>query len=422
MADDLSNNPLFRENAIKSLYANNESFDLFRVISVPSWLWLIFASSFVLSLLTWSIFGSVNIMVDGQGIILPEDSKALSIYSPSQGKVTSVLVKQGTMVKKGDILAKIFNPYLEEDFNFISARNHENEIKLEKFRSRYQERLTEIFQKYQQSEILYRNKIRHAKEKYATLHSLYVKKSSLYNKHYLTIMDIEKAKDEYLAAKEELETLNQNLFDNKLKFKNECTKLQEEMNQHSLTYDETKHALAKKMLEKHNFSTILSSEEGIVKNINIATGDQVNSGESLFTIITGKEHTPLETLVFINHYDGKKIQAGMPVYILPNELSAYDYGYILGKVVSTTEYPASKESVNTYLGNINLVDDFFASGAPYMIKVVMPMNAKTQSGLNWTSKRGAPFKIRPGTMATVKIITHHSSPINFMMKNLTPGE
>jgi hypothetical protein len=111
-------------------------------------------------------------------------------------------------------------------------------------------------------------------EKVSVLQDLLARKQSLYKKHYLTISDVEAAREAYLAAKEEL--------------------------------------------------------TGVARQNYVAINRP-------FTSATHTLHPVLDALVFVTHAEGKKILAGMQVYVLPNSVSLYDYGYIHGKVVDVSE-------------------------------------------------------------------------------------
>lgn len=416
--NNANQNSIFRANALRNMNTIDQAFDLFKVVGFSSWLWLIFSIAFITALVSFGIFGNIAITVNGKGIILSENGKPLSIYSTYQGNVVAVLVKQGALVKQGEILARIYNPYIDEDLKFIKAAYEEHEQQFDRFKIQYFALIRDLHIKFRQAEKNINEKMKHTQERTMILNSLYIKKNHLYKKHYLTIIDMEKAREEYLSAKEELQITKQNLYDNKLKFKDDLSILEEKMKKYYMAYMEAKHTLDLKMLEKNNGSTIVCSEDGIVNNVNITEGDHIMAGKQLFTIISKHNSECLEALVFVNHTDGKKINVGMNVYVLPNEFSAYDYGYIKGKVVDVSEYPASRDSVNTYLGNMSLVDEYFSGGVPYMVKVSLANNNKSKSGLFWTTKSGAPFKIKPGATITAKITTKKSSPMNIMFKNL----
>jgi hypothetical protein len=188
--------------------------------------------------------------------------------------------------------------------------------------------------------------------------SLLDKKQQLFNKHYLTIDDLERARQDYLNAKERISNTPR--------------------------------------LNNENVGNLFFREQGVASS-------------------------PLEALVFVSHNEGKKINSGMSVYLLPTTLSAYEYGYIKGTVLSVSAYPASKESVYSYLGNMSLVDEYFIEGAPFVVRIALDKNSQTKSGLSWTSKRGAPFSIDVGSTVTAKIINHQYHPLDLLLRQYHGG-
>jgi hypothetical protein len=188
------------------------------------------------------------------------------------------------------------------------------------------------------------------REKVKVLQDLLSKKQSLYKKHYLTITEVEAAREAYLAAKEELTAVTRQNY----------------------------------VVLNKPYSTAMHNQPPV-----------------------------LDALVFVTHAEGKKILPGMQVYVLPNTVSLYDYGYIQAKVLSMSEYPIAKEAVYSYLGNMSLIDEFFGSSAPFMIKIRLT-NGATPSGLAWTTQTGPTFKIEPGTTITARIVSKTCAPIQLL--------
>lgn len=134
----------------------------------------------------------------------------------------------------------------------------------------------------------------------------------------------------------------------------------------------------------------------------------------VFSTSVSSNNHDLIALVFIDAKEAKNIISGMQAYLLPSGMSAYEYGYVKGTVLSISEYPVSKEMVFSYLGNQNLVDVFFKNGSPFMAKVRLSRAAQTPSGLAWTSKRGPAFNLQSGTMTSVKVVYQQYSPLRLV--------
>lgn len=153
----------------------------------------------------------------------------------------------------------------------------------------------------------------------------------------------------------------------------------------------------------------------------IIAKEAINQSYKVLDLLSGENadssNTELDVLTFVDHYQGKKISQGMQAYVLPNTLSPYEYGYIEAEVVSISQYPISKELAFSYLGNMNLVDDFFLNGAPYVVKLHLKQNKKLPSGLAWTTKRGPFFSIQAGSLVNTKIIYKKTKPIHLISKS-----
>jgi hypothetical protein len=129
-----------------------------------------------------------------------------------------------------------------------------------------------------------------------------------------------------------------------------------------------------------------------------------------------KDSKQLDALVFVSHTQGKKVAVGMHAYVLPSTMSEYEYGYMQGKVVSVSAYPASKESVYPYLGNVNLIDEFFAGGSPFVVKIELEKDKNSRSGLRWTTEDGAPYRIDQGSTVSAKIVNHQFHPFQLLTR------
>lgn len=413
---DFNENSIFRTNALKHLQTVDESFAAFTVVEKSSWLWLFCAMTIILAFTTWAFFGRVAIQVSARGITLAANSKFVSIYSSFSGIATSLKVKPGMKVKRGDILATIYNPFVAQDLKDTQQQYVESCKRMQTYITQYKDIFNGQVRKYQQSCQMLSEKKQHLQDRLKTTQFIYSKKQGLYKKRFVTIIDVENAKNDYLAAREALTMLQQALYDQQLQFNQARQELFDQLNRRYTEYLTIKHHLDSIQLKNNHGSFIVSHVDGIVNHINFTLDDFVMAGKPLFTIISGGTSNQLEALIFINHADGKKVRTGMDVYLLPSEFSAYDYGYIHGRVVEVSEYPASKESANVYLANMNLVDEFFSSGVPFMVRVVLLQNKENKNQLSWTSKTPAPNLIKPGTLVSADINIESASPFHFLLK------
>lgn len=100
---------LFRKTSLEKL-SSPEQLDKMIVITPPSfWIALTGAGLMIVAVLVWAIFGRIPIMVETQGVYV-NNGGTYTVYSESAGIVEQVLVSEGDIIEKGDILA-----YLNQD-------------------------------------------------------------------------------------------------------------------------------------------------------------------------------------------------------------------------------------------------------------------------------------------------------------------
>lgn len=181
-------------------------------------------------------------------------------------------------------------------------------------------------------------------------------KRKLFQKHMLTLNDIEKAQDEY---------------------------------------DEVKHHLRSAILNNElSFSPYVFKEQQ-------------------------DDFSKRAAVIFLDPHIAPQVMRGMPVFLLPTIYSAYQHGYIRGYVSEISTYPVSRDLALLYLGNQDLAASFFKEDAPYMAIITLE-NKPASTELVWTSKKGAPKKILSGTLISAEIAIKRCSLMQIITKQCEP--
>ncbi len=405
---------IFRANALAQVDALDAVNFSLRIITPSVWVWVLITGLFLLGFFLWGIFGSISISIPGTGILLPEKGQALPVIALQPGHISAVYAREGAYVKQHALLAEISNPYLDEDAAYLQKVVADHQKLLQQVKSHSLQKKIVLEAHFHEKMKILQVSLKDHQEKLETLQDLLTKKQILFKRRFLTTPEMTDAKEAVIVAKKELAQVKSELSLAPIQFKEAKAAEDEKVNQHLIQLLESQHALDKKMLEKKNGTSILSPGEGVVTASHITQGDYILDGKTLFTLITGHHAQPLEALVFIRHLDGKKIKTGMKAYVLPSNLSDYEYGYIQGKVIEISQYPQSRESVYPYLGNMTLVEEFFKEGVPFLAKIQLEQKAGNASGLFWTTHKGAPFKIKPGSTVSVKVISKEISPLKLL--------
>src|SRR5436190_8120245 len=104
---------LFRKAALDRLSSPEQLHTLMRVTNAKGWLALVGCALVIVTAVAWGVLGTVQSKVGANGILL--GGAGLSeITAPGDGDLTTIEVKVGDKVKKGQVVAKVAQPALEQ--------------------------------------------------------------------------------------------------------------------------------------------------------------------------------------------------------------------------------------------------------------------------------------------------------------------
>jgi hypothetical protein len=130
------------------------------------------------------------------------------------------------------------------------------------------------------------------------------------------------------------------------------------------------------------------------------------------------DHHPL-IYAFAPAITGEKIQPGMRAKMDLDSVDAGQYGLLEGVVQKVILYgAATREEWLQSLPSKEL-RDFLLSDRESVLVVIEPISSTTTvSGFQWTSQKGPPAAVQPGTMGEVKIVIENKKPISYVFPNL----
>lgn len=165
-------------------------------------------------------------------------------------------------------------------------------------------------------------------------------------------------------------------------------------------------------------SQIVSQIDGRILEMNFSKGSIIQPGQSLVTLEQYGGAIRLQAVIYVPAEQGGNILPGMEVQISPTTVNKEEYGYMLGRVISVSEYPATTESMMQTLGNEKLVSLLAGQGAPLMVRIDLISDKKTESGYRWSSSDGPPMAIHSGTIIQSAVITSRQRPISKVIPSL----
>jgi len=150
-------------------------------------------------------------------------------------------------------------------------------------------------------------------------------------------------------------------------------------------------------------------------------GVLIRSGEARNVVEPGQsnlhrtqEAAKLEAVVYVPSDKAVEVQPGMEAEISPAPARREEYGFIRGKVVSVSDYPATEASFMSVLENASLVRSLSSRGLVTEVRVELESDPSTRSGYRWSSPLGAPIRLSAGTMCVGNIVINKQKPITLV--------
>ncbi|RYU87273.1 efflux RND transporter periplasmic adaptor subunit [Mucilaginibacter terrigena] len=301
----------------------------------------------------------INETVSASGKIKPHIE--VKISPEVSGEVVELPIKEGDVVKKGQLLCRIRPDILKSGYDRAVASYNTQKASV-----------GNSSQMLKQSEATFANQA-----------SIYKRSKELFDKKVLTIAEFEQAKANYEGAKASLEAAKQNVVGSRYG-----------LEQSQASVKEAQDNLAK--------TTIYSPVDGVVSKLSIEQGERV-LGTQQFAgteIMTISDLTKMDVNVDVNENDINRIAIGNQSQI---EIDAFLGKKFTGEVI---EIGSSANVVGT---NADQVTNF-----------TVKVRITAQSYIDLLKKNAAnhsPF--RPGLTATVDIQTSHVKALSVPIQSVT---
>ncbi|SDG91558.1 efflux RND transporter periplasmic adaptor subunit [Mucilaginibacter gossypii] len=304
----------------------------------------------------------INETVSASGKIKPHVE--VKISPEVSGEVVELPIKEGDVVKKGQLLCKIRPDILKSGYDRAIAS--------------YNTQKASVGNSSQM--------LKQAEATYANQAGIYKRSKELYDKKVLTVSEFENAKAAYEGAKASLEAAKQNVVGS-----------QYGLAQSQASVKEAQDNLAK--------TTIYSPVDGVVSKLSVEKGERV-LGTQQFAgteIMTISDLSKMDVNVDVNENDINRISLG--------DSSKIEVDAFLGKKFTgvVTEIGSSANVVGTSADQVT----------NFTVKV--RINADSYAALlKKTADNPSPF--RPGLTATVDISTNSAKALSVPIQSVTTRE
>ena len=362
---------------------------------------------------TWGIVGRIPTRVAGEGILISDGGRVVDAVSAVAGRLAAVEVSVGDRVVQGQLIARIAQTDIEDRYRnaaevlrerehehaeLVSAIHRELEIKAINFAAQ-KSGLEEVIAAGEQ-------RVAYLTEAVAGLEGLNAK-------GFVTRRELEDRRADLHATRQRITELRneiQRIDGQKLEYET-----QRELDRLASQFkvNEARRQMEQLAGTLERDSRLTSPIDGQVIEIKVSSGGVLAAGTPVAAIQT--EGKGLQAIIYIPADRGKNVQPDMEVRIAPTTVKREEFGTMIGKVFTVSEFPMTPEGMAAVLHNEALVRRFSGEGGPYAVLVQLERDRAAVSGYRWSSGTGPPIRLTTGTLARAEITTREQPPIDLVV-------
>lgn len=405
---------IFRQDAVDRM-ASPDHFDKpVRLISSAQWIWLVSLSTLIVFGLIWSFRVTVPIKTQGQGILIdPKGQGALS--SEFAGRIEELTVTYGDIVSAGDPIATLSRADLNREIEVAQAALNDALLAKEKSEEIYQRNLVRQTATDRQLRASIAGRIGDLREQLASRQEFTRKIESMTAIGAASSSELMTSIAITDELTNELRSLEQGLLDIEAAASKAINLRDKERLKEQQAVDAQRRELQKLREQSLYENTVKAKQSGRITAILVNVGDVVTAGTSLATIDRQRADQELDAVLYIPPTHGKRVAVGMAAEINPTTSERVIYGHIRGEVSSVSLLPSSRESLQRYLQNDQLVTEVLQNGAPIEVRVTLKRDEGTPTGYSWSSSSGPDTLITKGTSLTGQIVIERRRIIDLVL-------
>jgi len=394
--------------------ASPEQFDHLVVITKPSdWILTAVICLVLVAAIVWGVLGKIPTRVTGDGILISNGDRVVDAVSAAAGRLASVSVVVGDHVVAGQSVAQIVQTDIEQKHKEAVAVLQEREREYSVLEGRVEKELAAKGQNYAKLEEALNQVIKATTQRIEYLQVDVKNLESLLAKGLTTRRNFDDRRAELTSAQQRLDDSHNQI----LKLRAEKTDLEtqrdRELRQSEFQVNEARRQ-EKSMAEQLTQNTqVVSPIEGRILELKISPGSVLAVGTPVVGIES--EGDKLEAVIFVPAEQGKKIKPGMQVHVEPSTVKREEFGMMIGRIATVSDFPMTPQGISALLHNETLVSRFNKEGAPYAAKVVLEEDASTATGYRWAVGNGPNVHLSSGTLARAEITTRHQRPLDLII-------
>ncbi|HEY2049748.1 MAG TPA: NHLP bacteriocin system secretion protein [Caulobacteraceae bacterium] len=404
---------IFREAAIDRLSSPDHLDRLVGVTRPIDWLASATIALALAALIVWGVVGRVPTRVSAEGIVTGDAGRIAEAIAASAGRLASIDVGVGQAVAEGQPIAHVAQADIDARHRAAAAVLGDREREGAELAAAMAREQGMDDSSFAAREVALRQSIAVAKDRAATRAKDLETVRGLVGQGLSTQPELEQVRAD-LDASRQLATDDRNeMLTLAAEHLERKSRRAHDLLLARFRIDDARRD-ADRLADTVNRDTrVLSPIAGTVTEIEVSPGAVLATGTPVATIETMR--TRLQALIYLPAQTGKMVKPGMEARIMPSTVKSEEYGAMLGRVISISEFPATPEGLAATLHNRDLVARFARSGPLYAAVVRLRTNAAAPSGYLWSSGLGPPLRITPGTLARADIVTARRRPVDLLL-------
>lgn len=388
---------------------------VFVVTSIRGWIALGFFLLLIIALSIWVFAGQIVEVVQGDGMLIGR-AKLYSVTSSASARVVQLNVTPGDSITRGDLLVEldpteldaeirgqrsVYDLQVEENARLTQSDIQELERVLDAVARSIQEQEAAIEISTQLIES-YAKQMEYQKE--------------LLDRGLVTLQAYLKTKSEVLQLEENIFSAKAAIADSELASASARQSFDAAIASRLEAISKTDAQLGVLLARREQKNNIYSPVDGLVVAVDVEVQEYITSGEQMLRIEVGSSpEKPLHCLAYVPARMGKRIEQGMLCQLMPEVTYYNEYGYVLGRIQSVSSYPATRSDLMMQFGDSALVDRMVAQQPDgLLVDIELQLDPSTPTGYRWTSRKGFPEPLLPGTPTQVRVIYDRIAPIELI--------
>ena len=173
--------------------------------------------------------------------------------------------------------------------------------------------------------------------------------------------------------------------------------------------------------------TLLADRDGRLLDLQVVRGQTVKPGERLGTL-GSRNGAALQAVAYFAPADARRLRTGLAMEVVPDWNERGRFGGIRGRVRRVSLLPATREDVNTTMGNPQLAEALVRNGPVLRTEIDLLTAAPERpgagrrsslDGYRWTLSRGSSvFPIREGLTLKAHGYVEWRTPVSYLLPML----